>query len=178
MKSSRSAYNGNLDLIAQVNKYRSLFSHYPAVVIAEGIYVTRDNRNYLKDKGVRFFLPGTPDGVGKKLGRPPKEVDVIDPEMERLRKLEQGERNEVEGKIDTAKTRYGLGKVMTKAQETSENWIAMGAFSMNMATALRLFAKQAVKFFFSLFIKVRNWMNIWFDWELKYNNQSIMVSSA
>jgi len=95
-------------------------------VIADGIYGTRANRQYLKEKGIRFS--------GKKSGRPPKEIDAITREMERLRRLEQGERNEVEGKIGTAKTKYGLGKVMTKTQVTSENWIAMAIFSMNMAT--------------------------------------------
>lgn len=119
-------------------------------MIADGIYGTRENRNYLKEHGIRFS--------GKKLGRPPKEIDAITREMERLRILEQGERNEVEGKIGTAKTRYGLGKVMTKTQETSENWIAMAIFSMNMATALRLSAIQAGKLLLSLFYWVNNWL--------------------
>jgi len=144
------AFNENQDLIAQVNKYKRQFGYYPAVVIADGIYGTRENRNYLKEHGIRFS--------GKKLGRPPKEIDAITREMERLRILEQGERNEVEGKIGTAKTRYGLGKVMTKTQETSENWIAMAIFSMNMATALRLSAIQAGKLLLSLFYWVNNWL--------------------
>jgi len=39
------------------------------------------------------------------LGRLPKEIDAVTREMERLRVLEQGERNAVEGKIGTAKAR-------------------------------------------------------------------------
>ncbi|MCK4295557.1 MAG: IS5 family transposase, partial [Candidatus Marinimicrobia bacterium] len=81
------SFNESLDLIAQVNKYRRRFGHFPKVVIADGIYGTRENRRYLKEKGIRFS--------GKKLGRPPKEVDAVAREMERLRILEQGERNEV-----------------------------------------------------------------------------------
>ncbi|MCK4296997.1 MAG: hypothetical protein KAX28_10135, partial [Candidatus Marinimicrobia bacterium] len=86
---------------------------------------------------------------------------------ERLRVLEQGERNEVEGKIGTAKTRYGLGKLMTKTEQTSENlpdyviqagWVAMAIFSMNMATALRLSAIQAGRLLLSLFYWVKNWL--------------------
>ncbi|MCK4295136.1 MAG: hypothetical protein KAX28_00590 [Candidatus Marinimicrobia bacterium] len=73
--------------------------------------------------------------------------------MERLRVLEQGERNEVEGKIGTAKTRYGLGKVMTKTEITSDNWVAMAIFSMNMATALR-------QLLLSLFYWLKNWVKI------------------
>jgi hypothetical protein len=29
----------------------------------------------------------------------------------------------MEGKIETVKTRYGLGKLMTKTEVTSENWV-------------------------------------------------------
>lgn len=152
------AFNENQDLIAQVNKYRQRFGYYPAVVIADGIYGTRENRSYLKEHGIRFS--------GKKLGRPPKEIDAITREMERLRILEQGERNEVEGKIGTAKRRYGLGKVMARTQATSENWIAMAIFSMNMTTALRLSAKQAGKLLLSLLDMVKKWMKIMFCWKL------------
>jgi len=139
------AYNESLDLIVQVNKYRKRFGHFPKVVIADNIYGTRKNRSYLKEKGIRFS--------GKKLGRPPKELDMVAREMERLRVLEQGERNEVEGKIGTAKTRYGLGKVMTKTELTSDNWVAMAIFSMNMATALR-------QLLLSLFYWLKNWVKI------------------
>ena len=160
-------FNENLDLIAQVNKYRRRFGFFPAVVIADGIYGTQKNRQYLKQYKIRFS--------GKKLGRPPKEIDAIGQEMERLRKLEQGERNEVEGKIGTAKTRYGLGKVMTKTEATSENWIAMAVFSMNMATALRLSAIQAGKFLLSLLNMVKKWMKILFKLKLINDNLELVL---
>jgi hypothetical protein len=147
------AYNENMDLVDQVNRYRQRFGYYPAVVIADGIYGTRDNRSYLEEHGIRFS--------GKKLGRPPKEISAIAWEMERLRILEQGERNEVEGKIGTAKTRYGLGKVLARTKETSENWIAMALLSMNMATALRLTAKPARQFLLSLIDIVKNGQKLW-----------------
>ncbi len=153
------AYNESLDLISQVNKYRRRFDHYPKVVIADQIYGTRENRKYLKEHGIRFS--------GKKLGRPPKEVDAVAREMERLRILEQGERNEVEGKIGTVKTRYGLGKVMTKTEHTSDNWIAMAIFSMNMATALR-------RLLLSLFYWVKNWVKIVTNLNLINSNPKIV----
>jgi hypothetical protein len=137
------AYNESLDLIPQVNEYRRRFGHFPEVVIADGIYGTRENRKYLKENGIRFS--------GKKLERPPKEIDAVTRELERLRVLEQGKRNEMEGKIGTVKTRYGLGKLMTKTEVTSENWVAMAIFSMNMATALR-------RLLLSLFYWVKNWL--------------------
>jgi hypothetical protein len=164
------AYNENMDLIAQVNKYRQRFGYYPKVVITDGIYGTRENRNYLQERGIRFS--------GKKLGRPPKEVNAIVREMDRLRILEQGERNEVEGKIGTAKTRYGLGKVMTKTQLTSENWIAMAIFSMNMATALHKSAKQMGNFLLSLLDKLKKWVKIILCWILLNNNPKITSALA
>jgi len=136
------AYNENQDLIAQVNKYRRRYGFFPVVVVADGIYGTRENRQYLREYGIRFS--------GKKVGRPTKEIDAIFRNMERLRRIEQGERNEIEGKIGTAKTRYGLGKVMAKTEATSKNWIAMAIFSMNMATALR-------QLLLSLFYRLRKW---------------------
>jgi hypothetical protein len=168
------AYNENMDLISQVNKYRRRFGYYPKVVIADGIYGTRENRSYLQERGIRFS--------GKKLGRPPKEVNAIVREMDRLRILEQGERNEVEGKIGTAKTRYGLGRVMTKTQLTSENlpeyvsqagWIAMAIFSMNIATALRQSAKQVRDFLLSLLDIVKKWIKIRPSWILLDTNPEI-----
>ena len=165
------AYNESLDLIAQVNKYRRRFDHYPKVVIADQIYGTRENRGYLKENGIRFS--------GKKLGRPPKEVDAVAREIERLRILEQGERNEVEGKIGTAKTRYGLGKLMTKTEQTSENWVAMAIFSMNMATALRLSAIQAGRLLLSLFYWVKNWVKIVINLSLiNCNLETVLVVSG
>jgi len=160
------AYNENMDLVDQVNRYRQRFGYYPAVVIADGIYGTRDNRSYLEEHGIRFS--------GKKLGRPPKEISAIAREMERLRILEQGERNEVEGKIGTAKTRYGLGKVMARTKETSENWIAMALLSMNMATALRLTAKPARQFLLSLIDIVKKWAKIMVNGKLIATNQEII----
>ena len=140
----------SLDLIPQINKYRRRFGHFPKFVIADGIYGTHENRKYLKENGIRFSW--------KKLGRPPKEIDAVTRELERLRVLEQGKRNEVEGKIGTAKTRYGLGKLMTKTEVTSENWVAMAIFSMNMVTALHLSVTQAGRLLLSLFYWVKNWL--------------------
>jgi hypothetical protein len=99
---------------------------------------------------------------------------MIPLEMERLKILERGERNEVEGKIGTAKTRYGLGKVMPRTKETSENWIAMALLSMNMANALRLTAKPARKFLLSLIDMVKKWVNIMVNGKLIATNQEII----
>ncbi|MBF0185154.1 MAG: transposase [Magnetococcales bacterium] len=48
--------------------FKKRHGHYPAVVLADGIYGTRENRRYCQDKGIRFG--------GKTLGRPKKETEA------------------------------------------------------------------------------------------------------
>ena len=51
--------------------------------------------------------------------------------------------------------------MMARTKATGENWIAMALLSMNMATALRLPAKQARKFLFSLRDMLKKWVKLW-----------------
>jgi len=46
--------------------------------------------------------------------------------------------------------------LITKTEQTSENWVAMAIFSMNMATALRLSAIQAGRLLLFLFYWIKN----------------------
>lgn len=46
-------------------------------------------------------------------------------------------RNEIEGAFGVGKRRYGLGLVLAKLRETSESWIAMVIFVMNIARWMR-----------------------------------------
>ncbi len=46
-------------------------------------------------------------------------------------------RNAIEGAFGVGKRRYGLGLVLAKLRETSESWIAMVIFVMNIAHWLR-----------------------------------------
>ena len=62
---SRDAFHEGNDLPEQVESFHERYGHNPEVVMADNIYGTRNNRAYLKDKGIRF--------AGKLLGRPPKE---------------------------------------------------------------------------------------------------------
>ncbi len=64
--------------------------------------------------------------------------------------------------------------MMARTKETSENWIAMALLSMNMATALRLTAKQARQFLLSLIDIVKKWTKIMANWKLIATNQEII----
>jgi IS5 family transposase len=57
------AYNESRHLKDQVEKYKDRFGFYPETVIADKIYGTNDNREYLKSNTIHFS--------GKALGRPP-----------------------------------------------------------------------------------------------------------
>lgn len=59
-------FNEGHDLQAQVENYKSRYGYYPEVVLADGIYGTRENRNSLKEKGICFG--------GKPPGRPKKQT--------------------------------------------------------------------------------------------------------
>jgi len=118
------AYNESGDLIAQVERFRDRFGCYPEVVIADKIYGSKDNRNKLKERNIRFS--------GVPLGRPLTDL-VLCKKLKQQRRKEAGIRNGIEGKFGVGKRKFGLGLVMTKLRETSESWIAMVIFVMNIA---------------------------------------------
>lgn len=115
-------YNESSDLIKQAEAYRELNGRYPEVVITDAIYGTRQNRAWLKDRHIRFS--------GKALGRPPKTPQ--NPYQKRKFKMEQGERNHIEGKFGQGKNGYNLNKIRARKAPTSESWIACILFVMNL----------------------------------------------
>jgi len=122
------AFNERQDLPAPVERFRERFGHYPAVVLAEGIYGTRANRQYLTARGIRFS--------GKPLGRPPADASARKAAREQ-RRQEAQQRNQIEGKFGEGKRKYQLDRGRTKRQDTREHWIAMPFFVMNIAAVLR-----------------------------------------
>jgi len=116
------AYNESSDLPGQVEAYRELNGYYPEVVITDTIYGTRENRQWLKDRGIRYS--------GKALGRPAKVSQT--PYQKRKFKKEQGERNHIEGKFGQGKNGYNLNKIRARTAPTSGSWIACILFVMNL----------------------------------------------
>jgi len=127
---SWSSYNESKDLIGQVEKFRKRHGHYPSVVCADNIYGTRENRNYLRERGIRL--------TGKPLGRPVKNPTKSAYEKRRERQ-ELRSRSEVEGKFGTGKRAYGLDRVYMRLCRTSEVWIGMTFLTMNLDKWLRVF---------------------------------------
>jgi transposase, IS5 family len=131
------AFNEGNYLIEQVENYKKLNGYYPKLVQTDQIYMTRENRKYLKDNNIRH--------TGKPLGRQPKE-ELNRYQKDKL-KRERGERNHIEGKFGQGKAKYNLNKIMAKLQNTSQSWIASILFVMNI---LKLTKEYSFAFFWHL----------------------------
>lgn len=86
------SFNVGILLQEAVEQYFNRFGCYPEAVLADSIFRNRENLVWLKLRGVRIN--------GPKLGRKPK---VVDPEVKKIERADNGERNAVEGS-------YGVGK--------------------------------------------------------------------
>ncbi|TNC79336.1 MAG: IS5 family transposase [Oleiphilus sp.] len=128
------AFHEGLDLPSQVETYRNHHGHYPEVVLGDTIYGSRDNRKYLKDRGIRF--------AGKPLGRPKK----ITEENQEALKHEAAKRREeylqripIEGKFGQGKNGYNLNYIRAKRSDTSLAWINSIFLVMNLLILLKIF---------------------------------------
>ena len=123
------AFNESTTLQQSVESYRKAYGHYPARVLADTIFRTRENLKYCKEHGIHLN--------GPKLGKP-----YTDPaEAKRHKKLEwleSGERGEIERHFGVGKRRYSLDCIVTKLKETSEAMIHSIVIYMNLRKKLRL----------------------------------------
>jgi hypothetical protein len=108
------AFNEGSRLQLSVENYKRRLGYYPQKVLADKIYCTRENRNYLKEKGIEL--------MAKPLGRPKALSNQVSP----------GERNPIEGKFGQAKRGYGLDKIRAKLASTSESWISTIILVLNL----------------------------------------------
>lgn len=126
------AYNESKDLVGQIEGYKERLGYYPASVHADGIYRTRENRKYCKERNIRLS--------GKPLGRPRKETSENKEQLKAERKqMRQDEidRIPVEGKFGNAKRKGTLDRVMAKLAHTSESVIHVGLIVLNLDKWLR-----------------------------------------
>lgn len=122
------AFNETTTLKESVERYHEIYGYYPKRILADKIYRTRDNLSFCSEHGIRMN--------GPKLGRPPKDKKTYRAQC-LLEKLEAGERNAVEGKFGEGKRTYGLDRIFTRRQDTSETSIYMVFLVMNIEKRLR-----------------------------------------
>lgn len=129
-------FNEGITLKASVENFKQRFGHYPEAVIADKIYRNRENIAYCKNHGIR--LSGPP------LGRPVKDAELRRQQYHQERE-DSSIRNAVEGKFGEGKRFYGLNRIMTRLQSTSETVIAMQLLVMNLEKRLRSLFVQIFK---------------------------------
>lgn len=115
-------FNESTTLQASVELHKNKYGYYPAEVLADQIYCTRENRKWLKEKDIKL--------MAKPLGRPSKEA-LSNP-------VSPGERNPIEGKFGQAKVGYGLANIGAKLKTTSQSWIAAIVLVLNLVRLTRL----------------------------------------
>lgn len=114
-------FNEGQCLMSTVEAYRNRFGFYPAEVLADKIYCTRENRRRLRELDILLRA--------KPLGRPSREA-LSNP-------VSPGERNPIEGKFGQAKVGYGLDCIKAKLKATSESWIATITLVLNLVNLTR-----------------------------------------
>ncbi|MDP6191252.1 MAG: transposase, partial [Gammaproteobacteria bacterium] len=103
------AFNEGQDLIDQVEGYRQRYGHYPKKVLADPLYGSRENRRYLKEKGIHY--------AGKPLGRPRKQTLQNAQQLKQAkaqRRQDYRERIPIEGKFGQGKQGYQLNRIKAK----------------------------------------------------------------
>jgi IS5 family transposase len=115
------AFNEGQWLQESVERYKQRFGYYPKEVLADQIYCNRNNRKWMKGRGIRL--------MAKPLGRPAAAAVAVH--------LRPGERNPIEGKFGQGKLAYGLDCIKAKLKDTSESWIACIALVLNLVNMTR-----------------------------------------
>lgn len=129
-KISFDAYNESEVLIQAIENYHARNGRYPERVLADKIYRNRSNLAYCKARDIRLSGPA--------LGRPKKNASSD----KRTEYIDNADRIEVERAFSLAKRCYGLGRIMTKREDTTRSSIVLSIIAMNVdhivATSLSL----------------------------------------
>jgi transposase, IS5 family len=111
------AFNEGSYLTKYVENYKTRFGFYPAKVLADKLYCTRENRKWLKERGIKL--------AAKPLGRP-SSVKAVE------NHVSPGERNPIEGKFGQAKNGYGMNRIRARLKNTSQSWISSIILVLNL----------------------------------------------
>lgn len=124
---SWNAYNESQDLLLQIQLYKERFGHLPSTILADKIYLNKQNRNILEELEIRSYC--------SPLGRPPK----TPPSEEQKSRMSRasGERNEIECSFGTGKRIYRANNIRAKLPNTAPCWTGMCYFVKNVMRFLR-----------------------------------------
>jgi len=149
-KLSWDAFDEGGTLQDSAEKFKQDTGHYPARILADKKFRTRDNRVFCKKHGIRLN--------GPKLGRPPKDKELYQ-EQCRMEREESGEQSAIECFFGVGKRRYSLGCIMTRLEHTSEVEIHVAFLTMNLFRRVRLL----LVYFFQLLFRglLRDFSRSW-----------------
>ena len=137
------AFNECHTLQDSVEAYRKAYGHYPARVLADTIYRTRENLRYCKEHGIHLN--------GPRLGKPPKDSALRKRELH-LEWLESGERGDIERRFGIGKRCYSLGRITAKLKHTSEIMIHMSVLTLNLQKRLKLLLNAIFAYYRRLWV--------------------------
>lgn len=121
------AYNESSDLELQIELYKKRFGYLPATILADKIYLNKENRETIKGYEIQSYC--------SPLGRPPK--DPPSAEMKSRMAKAAGERNEIECSFGTGKRIYRANDIRAKLPDTARCWTGMCYFIKNVMKFLR-----------------------------------------
>lgn len=113
-------FNECTGLKEQVESYKIIHGYYPALVQADKIYFTRENRKWLDERKIRY--------TAVPLGRPTVQSNY----QKRKSKKEAARRNHIEGKFGQGKNGYEMNRIRARLRNTSESMIGCIVFVMNV----------------------------------------------
>jgi len=128
-------FNEGTLLQEAIEKYKARFGMLPARILGDTIYRNQKNRALCKELKIR--LSGLP------LGR--RNANKYRQQLKEFI-ADCGARNEVEGKIGTAKTRYGMGRVHARLPETGLSAITLSIMAMNLSKLAKAFLRHFIDF--------------------------------
>ncbi len=134
------AFHEGKDLKTQVESYKERHGVYPEKVLADPLYGTRENRHYLKTRGIHY--------AGKPLGRPKKVTEENKEQLKKEKKQRRADycqRIPIEGKFGQGKHGYGLNRIKAKTARTSQAWIRSIFLVMNLLVLYQHFLLPGIR---------------------------------
>lgn len=116
------AFNECSDLQSAGENYKKRYGYYPANIIADAIYHTRENKKWCTDNQIKL--------IGKTLSK--TALSKMTAQERKAHKQKHNSRNEIEGKFGQGKNGYELNEIKARYSNTSKSWIAAIIFVMNI----------------------------------------------
>jgi transposase, IS5 family len=119
-KISNEAFHEGKEYQNAIEEHKKRFEEYPEISLADGIYATRENRKWAKEKGIETNF--------KSMGKSDKKTKKRKKELNK-------KRNRIEGDFGTLKQHYRLGKIVLKVKDGAsiQSYLSLGVMNLEKA---------------------------------------------